>query len=226
MMRVVAAGIVAALTASAAYAQTSVVDGRARLSTSAGAYFTPEGVRKAATKEDMRAAIVALMADAKIDASESDFLKEVAEQAPFALSVADVTGELAVPAASADAAALARLLITPPSMNTLWHGDPDRTEQLVELSRWGPAAHARVSTFFGNKLYEAWTQSNVLNAYGPFVDALGREWNAVKALPDPESARAGKQLLIDGCEFTKQKTTDEGKVAPPGYLCGWMAGSL
>jgi len=225
-MRLLIGMIAAVATVSGAAAQTPATDGRARLANEAGPYFTPEGVKQPAAKEHMRAAIVTLMANGKIDASELDFLKEIAAQHPFALLIDGAPGELSVPAASLDAASLANLLINPPNMHTLWHGDAEKTEQLVEISRWGPAAQARVSTFFGNKLYDAWGQSNILNAFSPFVDALGLEWNAVKRLNDPDAVRAGKQLLIAGCEITKQKVTSEGKVPPQDFLCAWMSGSL
>jgi len=37
----------------------------------------------------------------------------------------------------------------------------------------------------------------------PLVVALGREWNLVKGFGDPAAVRAGKDLLIDGCEILK-----------------------
>lgn len=201
-------------------------DGKARLAFSAGDYFTADGARQPLAIGPMRAAIVTLMVDSKVDGSELDFLKEIAARAPFILSIDGASEALNVPAASAEAAALAELLIKPPNMHTLWHADPEKTEQLIEISRWGPAAYARVATFFGNKLYDAWGQSNILNAYSPFIDALGLEWNAVKKLSDPASVLAGKQLLIAGCEFTKQKVASEGEVPPQDFLCAWMPGSL
>jgi hypothetical protein len=148
----------------------------------------------------MRATITALMENGKIDAGELDFLREVAAQAPFVLTIPGSPGGLSVPPVSDDAVGLARLLISPPNMHTLWHGDAEKTGQLVEISRWGPLARQRVANFFGSKLYDAWGQSNLLNAFSPFVDSLGREWNAVKTLSDPAAVRAGKELLIEGCE--------------------------
>jgi len=212
--------------ASGAVAQPAATDGMAQLAGSVGGYFTPAGVVAPITKEQMREAIVAMMVDGKIGAVEQDFLREIAAQAPFSLTIEGQSGPLRVPAAGDDAAGLAKLLLNPPNMHTLWHADPEKTEQLVEISRWGPAAQARVTAFFGNKLYDAWQQSNVLNAYSPFVGVLGREWNAMKALGDATSAREGKQLLIAGCEYVKQKVTAEGKVPPQDFLCAWMPGSL
>ncbi|MDP3493334.1 MAG: hypothetical protein Q8R82_09465 [Hyphomonadaceae bacterium] len=225
-MRLFLAAMAAVAAASQAFAQAPALDGKARLASDAATYFVAEQTAQPIAKEKMRGAIVLLMADGKIDPSELDFVKEVAAQSPFTLSIDGTSGDLSFPAASDEAAALANLLMSPPNMHTLWHADPDKTEQLVEISRWGPAAHSRVTTFFGNKLYDAWGQSNILNAFSPFVDALGREWNAVKALKDPASVREGKLLLIAGCEFTKQKVVAEGKVPPENFLCAWMPGSL
>ncbi|RYD96498.1 MAG: hypothetical protein EOP50_06565 [Sphingobacteriales bacterium] len=166
------------------------------------------------------------MENGKIDAGELDFLREIAAQTPFVLTIAGSPRGLSVPPASDDAAALARLLISPPNMHTLWHGDAEKTGQLVEISRWGPLARQRVANFFGSKLYDAWGQSNLLNEFSPFVDSLGREWNAVKALSDPAAVRTGKELLIEGCEIAKQKVVDDGKAPLEGFLCAWMPGSL
>lgn len=209
-----------------AIAQPADTDGTAQLSGSAGGYFTPAGVVAPITKEQMREAIVALMADGKISTAEQDFLREIAAQSPFSLTIEGQSAPLRVPAVGDEAASLAKLLLNPPNMHTLWHGDPEKTEQLVEISRWGPAAQSRVTTFFGNKLYDAWQLSNVLNAYSPFVGALGQEWNAMKALGDATSAREGRLLLIAGCEYVKQKVTAEGKVPPQHFLCAWMPDSL
>ncbi len=225
-MRLLLAAVAAMAAASGAVAQTPPLDGKVHLASDAAAYFTPAFAAQPIDKAQMRGAIVLLMADGKINPAELDFLKEVAAQSPFTLTTEGGDRALALPAASDEAVALAKLLISPPNMHTLWHGDPDKTEQLVEISRWGPAANSRVATFFGNKLYDAWGQSNVLNAYSPFVDALGQEWNAVKALKDPASVREGKLLLIAGCEYTKQKVAAEGKVPPQSFLCAWMPGSL
>jgi hypothetical protein len=225
-MRLFLVAIAAITCATGAVAQTPSPDGKARLASDAATYFTPERVAQPLGKEQMRGAIVLLMADAKINPSELDFLKEVAARSPFTLTIDGASRALDLPGAGEEAAALANLLMSPPNMHTLWHADPDKTEQLVEISRWGPAANSRVATFFGNKLYDAWGQSNILNAFSPFVDALGHEWNAVKALKDPVSVREGKLLLIAGCDYTKQKVAAEGKVPPEGFLCAWMQGSL
>ena len=225
-MRIAGAFCVAIAAVSTAVAQPPETDGRAILANPAGDYFTAEGTRLPAGKEHVRAAIGTLMENGKIDPRELDFLKEIAAQAPFTLSIDGVPGGLNVPPATNEAVALAKLLINPPNMHTLWNGDTEKTEQLVELSRWGPTAQQRVANFFGSKLYDAWTQSNVLNAFAPFVDTLGRQWNAVKGLSDPAAVRAGKQLLIDGCEIAKQKAAGEGKVPPENFLCAWMPASL
>jgi len=225
-MRLVVMTVAAIAAINAAGAQTTSADGRARLVSGVGPYFTPEGATQPATKEHMRTAMVALMADGKISPPEKDFLTEVATQQPFTMSIDGLPREWSIPAAGLDAVALAGLLLAPPNMHTLWHADPAKTEQLIEISRWGQAAHARVTAFFGNQLYDAWGQSNILNAFSPFVDVLGLQWNAVKALSNPASVRAGKELLIAGCAFTKQKVASEGKVPPQDFLCAWMPGSL
>jgi len=209
-----------------AQAQAAALDGKAQLTGSAGAYFASGDITQPIEKSQMRDAIVALMADGKINASERDLLDEIAAQSPFTLTISGPPGQVNIPPASDGAVALARLMMNPPNMHSLWHADAERTEQLVEISRWGPAAQSRVTAFFGNQLYDAWGQSNLINAFSPFVDALGREWNAVKALSDPASVREGKLLLIAGCEFTKQKVAAEGKDPPGDFLCAWMPGSL
>jgi len=218
--------MIAMASAPLSFAQPDATDGQARLAGPAAAFFTPENVAAPASKEQMRATITALMENGRIDAGELDFLREVAAQTPFLLTIPATPGGLSVPPASDDAAALARLLISPPNMHTLWHGDAQKTGQLVEISRWGPLARQRVANFFGSKLYDAWGQSNLLNAFSPFVDSLGREWNAVKALNDPAAVRAGKELLIDGCAIAKQKVVDDGKPPLEGFLCAWMPNSL
>jgi hypothetical protein len=223
---VMVAAIATIAAVSGASAQTPAPDGKARLASPAGPYFTPEGITRPAAKADMRAAIVTLMADGKLDTMERDFLNEVVAQTPFALAIDGGSRELSVPAASPDAVAQARLLMSIPNMHTLWHADPEKTEQLLEISRWGPAAKSRVEAFVGNKLYEAWGQSTPQNEFTPFANALGQEWNAVKKLSDPVSVREGKLLLIAGCDFAKEKYVSEGKAPPADLLCNWMRGSL
>ncbi|MDP3739214.1 MAG: hypothetical protein Q8R02_17620 [Hyphomonadaceae bacterium] len=201
---------VAAMLAAPAVAQTPL-DGKAVLLGKAGEALAG-GV---ATKEQVRGVIVAAIGDG-LSPEESDFFKEVAAGGAVDAAVGGKT--VRVGPLTGDALATARLIAAPPNLNTLWKERGEPTLQLIEMARWGDAPRNRVTGFMANKLYSAWTKSDVLHAYTPWVQEYAGINNALSEIADPAVKTEGKLLLKSAVEQVFAKCAADMRVAPPLFL--------
>lgn len=199
------------LAAPAMAQEAPVLDGKATLSGQAGEMVTAGP----ATKEQVRGLIVAALTD-KISAEELDFFRELASGG--AVDTAAGGKMVRVGPLGADALTVAKLIVAPPNLNTLYksHGEP--MLQMLEMSRWGDAAKNRVSGFMANKLYAAWMTSSVNNAYRDWVPEYLGIVNAMDTIADPAMKTEAKLLLKSAIEQVFAKCKADGREPPPLFL--------
>lgn len=201
-----------------AFAQTA--DGKAEVSGKTGdALAKVAAAGGVKTRADMRAILGAVI-EGGAEPAEQDLLAELASGAAFS---AKASGrDITVPAVSPDLKWVPQTLLTPPNLHTLWCVTGQPTEAFIEMSRWTPATYQRIYTFIGNQMDDAWKQSNLTNAYSPYVQALACEWNALKTLPaDPEMRTAAYDVLTTGVAYAIDKARREGREAPQAFLYQW-----
>jgi hypothetical protein len=200
----------AAMLAAPAFGQAAL-DGKATLSGKA-AEALGSGI---STKEQVRGVIIAAIGDG-LSPEESDFFKEVAAGGAVDTFAAGKT--VRVGPLTGDALAIAKLLIAPPNLNTLWksHGEP--ILQMVEMSRWGDFGRNRVTGFMANQLYAAWARSEVRTAYRDWVSEYAGVTNAMDTIADPAVKTEAKLLLKAAVEQVFAKCKADGREPPPLFL--------
>lgn len=203
--------VLAAMAAPAMAQEPPTLDGKAVLSGKAGEVLAG-GV---ATKEQVRGLIVAAISDG-MSPEDSDFFREVAAGAAVN-AVVDGTTMRVAPLAG-DALALAKLIAAPPNLNTLYkaHGEP--MLQMIEMSRWGDLGKNRVTGFMANKLYAAWTKSDVRNAYNAWVSEFSGINNAMGQIADPAVKTEAKLLFKSAMEQVFAKCKADGREPPALFL--------
>jgi hypothetical protein len=224
MLRKLICLAIAAAAIAPSFAQTQTLpptDGKAALKGKAADHMTARGAAGVATRTDIRALMTAVMDDLKVAEDEKDFLAELAAGAPVSLKAGGKT--IAIPAMAEELRQWPRMLVTPPNLHQLWHAPAPGGEMLVEMSRWAPAMHQRIYTFIGNQLDDAWKKSNLLNAYAPYVSAIGSQWKSFETLPaDPEMRKLAYDLLTTGVAYGIEKATNENREPPKEFLYAWI----
>lgn len=212
-MRIVVCLAVALLGASA-WAQ-GALDGKAKAGGAVGDVLRQAVASPGINAEEMRQLMRATI-DRKQPAEDKDLLAELASGA--AVEVMMDGPAVRVPALAPDVLAIAKIMSVPPNLNTLWKSQGEPILQLVEMSRWGDGPKNRVSGFMANQLYAAWTRSDPLRAYGPWVSEYAGVTNAIISIEDPAVKTEMKLLLKAAMEQVFARCKADMRVAPPLFL--------
>lgn len=195
----------------------AVADGSAVLSPEAGKLVQAMLDAGGLTKAGMRGVFTQLIAEG-VKPPNRDFAAELEAGKPFKLTYGGKI--LDVKAVPADVAHMGALLNSLPNLRTLWDA-PEKTEDMIELSRWGAPMESRIIVFIGGLLDDASQQSSAANAYAPYVGMIGTMWNSLKKLTDKASRERAHALFTAGLSYSFDKATKDNRKPPEPFLWQW-----
>jgi hypothetical protein len=132
---------------------------------------------------------------------------------------------LTFPALAGDTLLIAQIMYQPPNLNTLWKQPGGPTYAMIEMSRWGDQAKARVVTFMANKLDTAWAASTLANDYAPFKIEVRDAITATRGFTDT-APKENMELLKAALIEVRARHTQTATPAPqPRHYATFFAGT-